>query len=48
MVSELAIGLVLTALAWLGLIAAVLHGTYVTERIAAGEYRRDPNGPPGE
>ena len=42
MVSTLTLGIVLTLLAWLGLQAAVLHGKYVTEQIAAGEYNKGP------
>lgn len=42
MVSSLTVGIVLTLLAWVGLQAAVLHGKYVTEKIAAGEYNKGP------
>lgn len=42
MVSTLTVGIVLTLVAWLGLQAAVLHGKYVTEKIAAGEYNTRP------
>jgi hypothetical protein len=42
MEASLAVGIVLSLLAWLGLLAAVLHGKYVTEKIAAGEYDKGP------
>lgn len=43
MESDLAVGLVLTALAFAGLLWAVIHGKYVVERIKRGEYPRHPN-----
>lgn len=42
MVSSLTVGIVLTFLAWLGLLAAVVHGKHVTEKVAAGEYDKGP------
>ncbi|WP_157837709.1 hypothetical protein [Haloferax sp. ATB1] len=42
MVSTLTIGAILTLLAWVGLQAAVVHGKYVVDKIAAGEYRKGP------
>lgn len=38
----LKVGLVLTIMAWIGLIASVVHGKYVTEKIGAGTYRKGP------
>ncbi len=42
MVSTLVIGIVLTLLAWFLLLAATIHGKYVTDKIAAGEYDKGP------
>lgn len=42
MVSTLAIGAILTLLAWIGLQIAVLHGKYVVDKIASGEYKKGP------
>lgn len=42
MVSSLMMGAILTLLAWLGLQLAVIHGKYVTDKIAAGEYHKGP------
>ncbi|MFW5919578.1 MAG: hypothetical protein ACOC0F_01225 [archaeon] len=42
MVSTLTVGVILTALAWIGLQVAVLHGKYVVDRIAEGEYTKGP------
>lgn len=42
MVSLLEIGAVLTLLAWIGLQGAVIHGKYVVDKIAGGEYRKGP------
>lgn len=42
MVSTLTIGAILTLLAWLGLQAAVIHGKYVVDKIAVGEYDKGP------
>lgn len=42
MVSTLIIGAVLTLLAWIGLQIAVIHGKYVVDKIAAGEYQKGP------
>ncbi len=35
-------GLALTVVAWLALVLVVVHGRYVTEAVAAGEYRKGP------
>lgn len=35
-------GLALTVVAWLALVLVVVHGRYVTESVAAGEYRKGP------
>ncbi|QRV14945.1 hypothetical protein [Haloterrigena salifodinae] len=49
MVSTLVLGAVLTLLAWVWLQLAVLHGKYVVDKIAAGEYRKGPlDRPDGE
>lgn len=51
MVSDLEIGVALTIVAWLGVIVAVLHGNYVVNKIASGDYskklkkRKKENGP---
>ena len=37
---SLTTGVVLTLVAWLGLMITVLHGKYVTEKIGAGEYHK--------
>jgi len=42
MVSTLTSGAILTLLAWLGLQLAVIHGKYVVDNIAAGEYNKGP------
>lgn len=42
MVSTLTIGAILTLLAWVGLQVAVIHGKYVVDSIAAGEYQKGP------
>ncbi|WP_254545311.1 hypothetical protein [Halomarina pelagica] len=42
MVSTLTIGAVLTLLAWVGLQVAVIHGKYVVDKIAAGDYEKGP------
>lgn len=42
MVSMLTVGVILTLLAWLFLQLVVIHGKYVTEQIAADEYRKGP------
>ncbi len=42
MVTELQLGVVFTGLAWLGLLVATVHGKYVVEKIAAGEYDKGP------
>lgn len=42
MVSTLTIGAILTLLAWIGLQVAVVHGKYVVDNIAAGEYDKGP------
>lgn len=42
MVSTLITGAILTFLAWIGLLIAVLHGKYVVDKIAAGEYEKGP------
>jgi len=42
MVSTLTIGAVLTLIAWVGLQATVVHGRYVVDKIAAGEYDKGP------
>lgn len=42
MASSLAVGAILTLLAWLGLQIAVVHGKYVTDKIAVGEYHKGP------
>lgn len=42
MVSTLTIGAILTLLAWIGLQAAVIHGKYVVDTIADGEYDKGP------
>lgn len=42
MVSTLAIGAVLALLAWIGLQVAVVHGKYVVDKIAVGEYNKGP------
>jgi len=42
MVSTLTIGAVLTLLAWTGLQVTVIHGKYVVDKIAAGEYQKGP------
>lgn len=42
MVSSLLVGAVLSFIAWLALQIVVFHGKYVTEKIAAGEYRKGP------
>jgi hypothetical protein len=39
---SLTTGIVLTLVAWLGLMIAVVHGKYVTEKIWAGEYHKGP------
>lgn len=44
MVSTLAIGVVLTLIAWFLLLLATVHGKYVTDKIAAGEYDKGPVG----
>ncbi|WP_435158331.1 hypothetical protein [Haladaptatus sp. DFWS20] len=38
----LELGILLTVLAWGGLLVVVLHGRYVVERIAAGTYQNAP------
>lgn len=43
METDLAVGLVLTALAFAGLIWAVFHGKYVVERVMENEYPHHPN-----
>lgn len=43
MESDLVVGIVLTALAFAGLMWAVFHGKYVVERIKRGEYPHHPN-----
>lgn len=42
MVSSLEVGAILTLLAWIGLQGAVIHGKYVVDKIAVGEYRKGP------
>lgn len=42
MVSFLVVGGVLTLLAWIGLQITVVHGKYVVDRIADGEYEKGP------
>ncbi|WP_167879920.1 hypothetical protein [Halorhabdus rudnickae] len=42
MVSVLTIGAVLTLLAWIGLQGTVVHGKYVVDKIADGEYDKGP------
>lgn len=42
MAVSLIVGAGLTLLAWLGLQIAVIHGKYVTDSIAAGEYHKGP------
>ncbi|WP_227379865.1 hypothetical protein [Haladaptatus halobius] len=42
MVSTLIAGVILTVLAWLGLQIAVVHGKYVTDKIAEGRYHKGP------
>ncbi|MFC7156235.1 hypothetical protein ACFQPA_12360 [Halomarina halobia] len=42
MVTTLVIGAILTLLAWIGLLVAVIHGKYVVDRIDAGEYEKGP------
>ncbi|MHC3381454.1 hypothetical protein [Haloarcula sp. H-GB5] len=42
MVSTLTIGAILTLFAWVGLQVAVIHGKYVVDSIAAGEYQKGP------
>ena len=42
MVSTLTIGVILTLLAWIGLQVAVVHGKYVVDTIADGEYQKGP------
>jgi hypothetical protein len=39
---SLTVGIVLTLLAWLGLMIAVIHGKYVSEKVEAGEYQKGP------
>lgn len=40
---DLLVGLVLTALAYTGLMWAVVHGKHVVERVKRGEYPHHPN-----
>lgn len=42
MVSTLQFGIILTLVAWIILLIATVHGKYVTEKIAAGEYEKGP------
>jgi len=42
MVSTVVLGAVLALLAWIGLQVAVIHGKYVVDKIAAGEYQKGP------
>lgn len=42
MISDLQIGVVLTVLAYLGLVAVVVHAKYVIEKIGDGEYDKGP------
>ena len=42
MVSTLFIGPILTLLAWIGLMVAILHGKYVVDKIAVDEYEKGP------
>ncbi|WP_187292645.1 hypothetical protein [Salinarchaeum sp. Harcht-Bsk1] len=42
MVSTLTIGAILTLLAWVWLQVAVIHGKYVVDKIAEGEYNKGP------
>lgn len=41
--TDLLVGLVLTALAYAGLMWAVVHGKHVVERVKRGEYPDHPN-----
>ncbi|MFH5797957.1 hypothetical protein [Haladaptatus sp. CMAA 1911] len=40
--TSLLAGLALTVVAWLALALVVVHGRYVTEAVAAGEYEKGP------
>jgi len=40
--TSLLAGLALTVVAWLALVLVVVHGRYVTEAVAAGEYEKGP------
>lgn len=42
MVSTLTVGALLALLAWIGLQIAVIHGKYVVDKIASGEYEKGP------
>ena len=42
MVSMMELGAILTLLAWVGLLLAVVHGKYVVDKIAVGEYQKGP------
>ncbi len=42
MALDLALGASLALGAWVALVAAVLHGRYVVDAIAAGRYRKGP------
>lgn len=39
---SLTVGIILTLLAWFLLLVATVHGKYVTDKIAAGEYDKGP------
>ena len=43
MTGDLILGIVLTALAYAGLMWAVIHGIHVVEQVKRGEYPHHPN-----